>query len=269
MAGESYYCMIHEGRCGSTVLASILSQHPGIVHLNEIVSRGAWVSDDFTGSDLERRRDDLGVSIAELCDFVRATAELSKSSNKPGRLFTGFEIKLNQLTRPYLACDLATLVDTLSAGLGVVRFVFVTRRNILRRHVSTLRCLHRNVTHAKDIADVNFEMVRIDPDSVRDLSYDFTTIHPDITTFLESSEARRLEVRDFALGRGELYLEYEDFERDPVIGAGSILDHLGLPRFLPESPLLKTGDRHLSDLVENFAEIADVLRGTRWENMLD
>lgn len=269
MAEEQYFCMIHEGRCGSTVLASLISQHPGIVHFNEILTKGSWVSQDFAGSELEKRRDALDIKLPDLCGFVREVARTRKAQEKPGRLFAGFEIKLNQLSHLQLACDLPTLVETLDSGLGRVRFMFLTRRNILRRHVSTLRCLYKDVSHAKEIEKVNFDKVTVAGDTMRDWSYDFTRVHPSLPALLETSEAQRHKVREFAASHGHLYMEYEDFERDPLSGAQRIFDYLGVPRIEAKSPLLKTGDRPLADLIDNYDEVKTELEPTRWREMLD
>ncbi len=269
MAEEQYFCMIHEGRCGSTVLASLISQHPGVVHFNEILTRGSWISPDFAGSELEKRRDALEIRLPDLCGFVRGVARTRKARDKPGRLFAGFEIKLNQLPHLQPACDLPTLVETLDAGLGRVRFMFLTRRNILRRHVSTLRCLYKDVSHAKEIERVNFEKVTVAGDTMRDWSYDSTCVHPSLPALLETSEAKRRKVREYASAHGHLYMEYEDFERDPLSGARRIFDYLGVPRIDASSPLLKTGDRPLADLIDNYDEVCRALANTRWETFLD
>lgn len=269
MAEEQYFCMIHEGRCGSTVLASLLSQHTGIVHFNEILTRGSWVSPEFAGSELEKRRDALEIRLPNLCDFVREVARTRKAQDKLSRIFVGFEIKLNQLSHLQLACDLSTLVTTLDAALGGVNFIFLTRRNILRRHVSTLRCLYKNVTHAKAIENVNFEKVTIAGDTMRDWSYDFTRLHPSLPALLEASENQRHKVRDYAAAHSHLYMEYEDFEYNPLAGAQRIMQYLGLPCIEAKSPLLKTGNSPLADLLDNYDQVRSELESTRWLEMLD
>lgn len=262
--------MIHEGRCGSTVLGSLINQHPEIVHFSEILTPGCWVSPEFMGSELELKRNAIQIKLPDLNGFIRAISETSNALEKPNRRYTGIEIKLNQLSPLHLDCDPATLVSRLSAEWKDARFMFLTRRNILRRHISTLRCLYKNVSHTDKIASVNFEKVRLEADmTLRDWSYNFAKVHDSIPELLEVSEARRLAVRDFALANGHLYLEYEDFERNPSAGARRIFDFLGLEAIEAESWLLKTGDLPLSELIENYDEVRESLAGTRWERMLD
>jgi hypothetical protein len=269
MPDPQYFCMIHEGRCGSTVLASLINQHPQVVHFNEILTKGSWISPDFVGTELERKRDSHEIKLLDLTDYVSSLAGMRKATDKLARRFIGFEIKLNQLSSLGPEVEVPSLVREISAGLDGVRFMFLTRRNILRRHVSTLRCLFKEVSHAKNISDVNFDKVRVDGTTMRDWSYDFTRVHASLPEFLEISEARRLAVREFALAHGYIYQEYEDFERHPLAGAERIFDHLGLPHIEAASPLLKTGDLPLSDLIENYDEVHGTLENTRWSSMLD
>ncbi|MEX1115799.1 MAG: sulfotransferase [Akkermansiaceae bacterium] len=270
MADKRYFCMIHEGRCGSTVLASLLDQHPAIVHFNEILTKGAWISREFVNSELEARRDASEIRLPDLNKFIKQVAETRRSIVKPDQLYVGFEIKLNQLSSMNLDCDLPSLVREVSSGSPDARFMFLTRRNILRRHVSILRCQYKNVTHADQLKGVNFDKVRLDvDDKLRDWSYEFTRFQASLADLLEISETRRLAVRDFALANGHLYLEYEDFEHRPMTAAEQTFDFLDVPRIEVESPLLKTGDFPLSDLIENYDEVRESLVNTRWMTMLD
>lgn len=264
-----FFCMIHEGRCGSTVLSTLINQHPSILHFNEILTKKSWISPDFVGSDWEKKRDELSIKLCDLSEFVRILPDTNKARDKSTCKHIGFEIKLNQIQKNQLDCDLTSLVRNLEENIPGIRFLFLTRRNILRRHVSTLRCLFKEVSHAKDLAQVNYEKVVILPDTMRDWSYDFSNRHPSLVDLMEVSESRRNEVRAFAEARGDLYLEYEDFERDPMLGAAKIFDFLGVPYLAAQSPLLKTGDLPLSELIENYEDVRDSLLGTRWESMLD
>ncbi|RYD46205.1 MAG: hypothetical protein EOP85_07910, partial [Verrucomicrobiaceae bacterium] len=106
-ARTSYLCMIHEGRCGSTVLASLINQHPEIVHFNEILTRGSWISPDFVKSSWEKKRDALDIKLPELPDFIHSLADTRSAFSKPvARRYIGFEIKMYQIMQ--LGCDLQT-----------------------------------------------------------------------------------------------------------------------------------------------------------------
>lgn len=269
MANKRHFCMIHEGRCGSTVLGSLIHQHPAIVHFSEILTRRSWISDEFEGSELETKRNSLEIKLPDLVDFISHLSTTLRATDKPDHQYIGFEIKLNQLSSLHLNCDLATLVNEISSGLENVRFMFLTRRNILRRHVSTLRCLYKNVSHAQQMNDVNFEKVRVEHGNLIDWSYGDYSWCQSLADLLEISENRRSSVRDFALTNGHLYMEYEEFEKNPLSGAERIFDYLELPRVLVKSPLLKTGDLALADLVENYDEVKAELKDTRWAGMLD
>ena len=262
--------MIHEGRCGSTVLASLIDQHPAIVHFSEILSEGAWISRGFEHSKLQARRDASEIRLPDLNEYIDAVSKTEIAVAKPDQLYISFEIKLNQLSPMCLACDVPSLVKELSGLSDDVRFMFLTRRNILRRHVSTLRCLYNGVSHATEITALNRDKVRLEGgETMRDWSYEFDRWYASIPDLLEISETRRLAVREFALAHDHLYMEYEDFEQNPLSGAERIFDFLDLPRIQVQSSLLKTGDRPLSDLIENYQEVRDSLAKTQWAFMLD
>lgn len=264
----TFFCLIHEGRCGSTVLASLIDQHPAIAHFNEILTRGSWISQDFPGSPWEAPREALGIRLDTLPDFVRWLARSCRAMEKPAdHLHVGFEIKMYQILQ--LGTDLPGFARSLEASLPGVRFIFLTRRNILRRHVSNLRCLYKDVSHARNLSDVNFEKVKVVPDTMRDYSYDYTKRHDRLAEFLEASWTRQELVRAFACSCGHLHLEYEDFETNPLLGARKIIETLGLPPIDVRSPLLKTGDKPLADLIDNFDEVRSELEATRWRGMLD
>lgn len=264
----SFFCLIHEGRCGSTVLASLIDQHPSIAHFNEILTRGSWISQDFAGSEWEPRRESLEIGRESLADFVRWLAVSRKSMEKPANhVHVGFEIKMYQILQ--MGTDLPGLVESLGNSLPGLRLIFLTRRNILRRHVSNLRCLYKDVSHARNLSAVNFDKVKVVPETMRDYSYDYTKRHDQLAEFLETSWTRQEIVRSFASSGGHLHLEYEDFETNPPLGARRILETLGLPPIDARSPLLKTGDRPLADLIDNYDEVRGALADTRWASMLD
>jgi hypothetical protein len=116
---------------------------------------------------------------------------------------------------------------------------------------------------------VNYDKVRLDHETLRDWSYDYTRPFRSLSEFLASSNANRLAVREFAMGSGALYLEYEDFERSPIDGANRILEYLGLSGIQVESPFVKTGNLPLSELIENYDDVASELSATEWRELLD
>lgn len=268
MSDINYFCMIHEGRCGSTVLGSLIGQHPTLAHFNEILTPGSWISREFVGTALEAERDSLKIDKGHLNDFIRHLATTERALKKPELSHIGFEIKLNQLGEKHLNCTVEHLVEEI-IGLGNVKFMFLTRRNIIKRHVSTLRCLYKEVSHAKDLEKVNYDKVRLDRETLRDWSYDYTRRFSSLSEFLESSNANRLAVREFAQRTGSLYMEYEDFEKAPLEGATRILDFLGLPLIQVDSPFVKTGNLPLSELIDNYGDVVSELSGTEWRKMLD
>jgi hypothetical protein len=266
----NYVCLLHEGRCGSTVLASLLDSHPNIVSFGEILTPGSYLSDDFHNSPLLLKRDAREIGIALLPHFITNLIHDQRVKSKPCCTHILFEIKFNQIGAFWLNSSLTELIDILESDLTNVTFIFLTRLNLLRRHISTLRCIYQDISH-KDHSSAMVQLKqRLSPDLLADYSYDFTELYTSISALMNAMEINQRDALAVAAKRGDYRICYEQFERNPLEqGMWPICDQLGLPRIQAFSPWIKTGDMPLSDLIENFDEIRKELESTRWAWMLD
>lgn len=246
-----HVAMLHTGRVGSTVVAKLLEQHPGIQWDGEVFERRL----QRRGQRKPRRRDRLP-PLLDIRARVGAAA-------RAGRCY-GFETK-HQMDQHGFVHGLAVgaLVDHLSR-YGIDRFIEVRRENYLRQVVSTIRLRQTGKSHAKVGQQVEHPPIIIDPRSVP-LGRRYV---PLLERFLIFDDLH-VETRQALAGRQALHLTYErDIEQDPLQAYRRICAFIELEPVAAEIKLRRTNDAPLVELIENYDEVADLLAGSRYEWML-
>lgn len=238
--------MLHVGRCGSTVLADLLGQHPRI-HWDGKLPRIA--------------RDLYGRAFASL-DFPDWTRRQFAIS---GDRFYGFEFKI--LADQYPAMIGMTTPEFLAAcrKIGVTHYVLLVRRNTLRHVVSHYASKNRGRWHASA-----GETVR---------SGTFTLDLADVTTgsapgrglvdYIREVEAAHEAVRRGLDGERLLEIEYErDIDEKGADHAyRRICDFLGLAPAAADIRRARMAPQPIAGLVENFDEVRAALEGTGYDWM--
>jgi hypothetical protein len=237
--------MWHHGRCGSTVLGRILNQHPGIRWRGEIYEPYAEA-----GIPRPNFRDDLRYAQLEC-----------------GRKLPGIELKgLPSQHLPTLGTSLEQFVETIREH-GFSHCVFLDRRNTLRKLMSVQIVDQglRNSYHMSNKETALDGRLKIDLQRVR-IQGKYAPLLDMLRHIDEETEkARELVSRYYAF----LPLYYEDhIEADPLVAYRAILAHLGLPYHDAAIPLKRINVKALHELIENYAEVEDLLAGTKYEWML-
>lgn len=238
--------MWHHGRCGSTVLARMLDQHPNILWRGEIYERHAT-----NGLPRQNFRDDL--------KFAQIVS---------GRKLPGIELKgLPTQHLSTLGVTLKQFLDVIR-DLGFSHSVFLDRRNTLRKLISVqivdqgLRDGY-HVTTGKE-ADLKGRL-RIDLQRVR-IQGKYAPLLDMIQHIDEETEKARHLVGEYF---DYLPLYYEDhIEANPLVAYEKTLKHLGFPHHDAEVTLKRINVKSLQDLVENYQDVEDCLAGTKYEWML-
>jgi hypothetical protein len=245
----------HFGRSGSTVLGDLLDQHSSI----------KWFGEVFT---LQSQTDNSHYMTAQsMYEYIR----LATNKSFEGGKHCGIEIKpINFFSNP--SCDMKDLVQILASDSDMVH-IFLQRKNILKRIVSSHKALHTGKYHVKGIHESGQDEPKINTQKImfdywRD--WDTNTVASNVLDLLENIEIVEQEVYSMInvmLG-GLASLNYEDhIESDPLVAYKKVLQLLQLNhqkisiRFKPTSGGLD------NDLI-NFKEIADELSGTRFSWML-
>lgn len=238
--------MLHAGRCGSSVVADMLQQHPDV----------RWVGEPFENMQPVYYR----MSARHRARDVIA----NPMYRKPFRYF-GFDSKYlpEQHLCPALADKTPAEYVALLLDLGFTHFILLDRRNHLRRAVSIAvgdrTGLWNSFTPVGDAPAVH-----LDPE--RFVSYG--RVMP-LLEFFQNLETRYAVFHELLAGRRLLELNYEDdVERDPRVAHRKVCEFVGIPPRPVEVRLKRLNPKPVDRMLDNFPEVAARLRGTRYEWML-
>lgn len=245
--GDHTVALLHPGRCGSTVVGTMLGDREDVHWDGEIFepNRRHPVPELEAGLPagevLERRRDQ-----APEGSYLYAVKYLWSHHLR------------------VLGLELDELVDALERG-GTERWVLLHRRNYLRRVVSGAVGRERGTYHQRR-ADGPAELVQVTLD-VDDVP--FGPGAPLLDVFAELARGER-ELGALLADRETLWLTYEDdIEQDPRRAYEQVCDFLGLPSEPVDVRLRRTTPFPLSDVVRNLDEVRQALDGTPHAWMLE
>lgn len=238
----------HIGRCGSSVLGSLLAQQPEITYSNEIFS-----------PYMPRRR---GSRVLPLLEEVLEQAQ--QGVQTPFHLFEVKHLPAQNLgLYPGLAAS-----DWLSrfARLGCTHHVLMCRRNGLRRMLSHVRASRTGVYVSSNDAACPDQPVTM---PLEHITHGFES--RSLVEWLQAyEEGHGLMQRVFTQAQVRwLELVYEDdIEESPLQGYQRVCDFLGL---VPVNPILryrKINRGDLRDLIANFEAVESCLAMTPFAWML-
>ena len=245
----------HVGRCGSSVLGSLLAQHPSIVYSNEIYSRY-----------MPRRR---GSSSLPSIGSVLEQAEQAVS----GSDLHLFEVKHlpDQNLGLYPQLELQDWLNHFYAQ-GYKHHLLMRRRNGLRRIVSHVRAAQSGQYVLGSSSDVvNNSPIKIPLEGIvhgfgrRTLLgwlEEYERGHEDMQSCLDALDQSN---PDFSW----LELVYEDqIEHDPRMAYRDVCNFLGLPAVDVDLRYRKISPGRLVDLIDNLDEVRDCLSPSRFAWML-
>ena len=245
----------HVGRCGSSVLGSLLAQHPSIAYSNEIYS-----------PYMPRRR---GTSFLPSIGSVLEQAEQAKS---------GFDLHLFEVKHlpdqnlglyPQLRVQ-----DWLNLffSQGYKHHLLMRRRNGLRRIVSHFRAAHSG----QYVLGTSGDVVNSSPITIplKEIVHGFGT--RTLLGWLEEYDRGHQLMQDCfdVLDQSNsdfswLELVYEDhIEHDPHNAYRMVCDFLGLHPVDVDLRYRKMSPGRLVDLIANLDEVRDCLSPTRFAWML-
>ena len=245
----------HIGRCGSSVLGSLLAQHPSIAYSNEIYSRY-----------MPRRR---GSSTLPSIGSVLEQAEQAVS----GSNLHLFEVKHlpDQNLGLYPQFDVQDWLNLFFVH-GYKHHLLMRRRNGLRRIVSHVRAAHSGQYVLGSSSDaVNYSPITI---PLEGIVHGFGT--RTLLGWLEEYERGHEVMCDCLCDLDKsnpdfswLELVYEDrIEHDPRMAYRDVCDFLGLPAVDVDLRYRKMSPGRLVDLIDNLDEVRDCLFPTRFAWML-
>ena len=245
----------HQGRCGSSVLGSILGQHSAIQCENEVFSRY-----------MPRRRGDAPVPI-----FSDVINGVSSARSKPFQLIEVKYLEAQNLGL-YSDLDLRGWMESLVRH-GFARHVLLHRRNGLRRIVSHLIAQRSGVyvLRGSPLPSVTNQPLQINCGAITE-GFQTHSLLEWLEIYESSFHCIRvlLEIL-YSIVPGESVCElfYEDdIESDPFSGYEKVCVFLGLKPESPTIDLRRINSGLLSGLIANYAEVECLLADTRFSWML-
>ena len=241
----------HMGRSGSSVLGSLLNQHPGIFWDYELFSPGRTqvIADRGVPSVLMR--------------FPMTVLYLRML--RVGKKGYGFETQLSQLE--LLDMNLAQYIQRLQR-LKFGHFIIIERKNQLRRIVSTVIGRKTLKWHKRaDEAPSRPERITLDTDCLqlgRDPEPRRLIFH------LQREQERMQGLKQAFSDLRVLHLTYEDdIAEDPKQAYRRVCKYVGVDCHDVSVRFSKTNPYNLRELLINFEEVKNALSGTAFDWMVD
>jgi hypothetical protein len=239
--------MLHVGRCGSTVLANLLAQHPQI----------------YWDGKLHRKAFMLyGECIRE---FDTAAWTRRQFSISGGRYY-GFEFKILEDQYPaFLGTTTSHFLNDCQQ-IGVTHYILLVRRNTLRHVVSHYASRNRGSWHASTPGSVERRDFNLD---LSDITTGSAPGRP-LLTYLQEVDDAHEAVRAALRTQNLMEIEYETDIND----RGAQYAYEKTCAFLNVKPVdaevnnVKVNPFPLSEVLRNYDEVAQTLQGTKFAWML-
>ncbi len=243
--------MFHFGRCGSTVVGNLLGQHPALRWDGEVFEKA------FTGN---MRMGRLLLGYPALLLRLRMW--------RWWRLGYGFETKLHpayHLNNDVLDMSISRYVDLLRRA-GFDRFVVLERQNYLRQQLSEELGRERGrVWHQKVGTEPVLQSVSLPVDNLRVGGFRLSLLES-----FESRDEVYTEIRRELQDDATLWLTYEnEILRKPEAAYDAVCRFIGLEPASVHVRFTRTNPFPLREMILNWDEVAEVVRGTRYEWMLE
>jgi hypothetical protein len=234
----------HQGRCGSTVLAHLLDQHPRLTAFGEIFE-----------TPYQRRR--LPASAAAMLRARRAQA-LPGQAIVEAKFFECQHLSL-------LGLSLEAFVDLLR-DCGYRRFIVLDRKNYLKKIVSSRMAMARGRRfHYAAGEAVPDTRISLDVTGVQILGK-----HAPMAEMFAYMDGQYARLRAALDGEAVLELTYEDdVAQDPRAAYARICSWLGLETAPAETDMSRANPRALREVISNWDEVAQALAGTPYAWMLE
>jgi hypothetical protein len=247
--------MFHAGRSGSTVLGNLFNQHPDLF----------WDSEVLQAQRLNPLPGYVSGRIIRQIKF-----HLQARRRRCVARYYGFEAKPIQVSN--LGMTTESFIYLLNS-LGYERFIVLERRNLLRIIVSHLVAKKSGNFHNKNSKELPETQDK--EKSSRELylnlqAVPFQGTKEPLITQLKNLQQEFIEIKRSLNDYGSLQLVYEDdIEREPRVAYRKVCEYLDIPILPVEIQYRKTNPTHLSNIIENFEDLAIALWGSEFEWMLD
>ena len=238
--------MLHPGRCGSTVVGSLLNQHPDFHWSGEpfenLMDKGT-LSKEQTIKVIKQREQDV---ISKIYSFA---------TKYPSGM---------HLSKECINMDIPRYIELL-CELKYKKFILITRRNHLKRVISILKGRQTGEWHSKQVK------TKASPIEVPLENFAYGSGKSgSLIDFFKIMDTETELIIDTIGGKPLLHIVYEtDIEESPLKAYRKICEFSGIKPLSPIVNLKKTNPFPLKKLISNFDEVQKYLSKTHYSWMLD
>jgi LPS sulfotransferase NodH len=237
--------MLHTGRCGSTVLGSMLHQHKSM----------SWVGEPFEPYMQKEKK---------FKDFNEAINIQRGAKIAPVLLFAIKHLEQLHLNKHCLNINKKELVEALNEFKDI-KFISLERNNYLKRAVSAEIARSKKQWHVKKGDSNSQKKVHINVENFQ-TGHTYQSL---IELFDSMTESYQTLCNELPKG-STLYLTYEeDILENPLKAYYKVCQFLKLPEQKVRVNLKKTNPFPLSELIINYDEVYQYLEPTKYKWMLD
>lgn len=235
----------HIGRCGSTVLSSVLNQHPNINCLGEVFN--PLMDTNELGKDVP--------------DFDSFFSNLINHEPSKIRIL---EVKF--LESQHLSVYNMTLPNLINKfkEIGYDRFIILERTNYLKRMVSHCVGQETKIYHLKKDETPKLHRINMDVESIKV----GVATNPFIE-WLRIFKNEYIQLRSYMVAANFIELQFEeDIQVDVKKAYDKVCAFLNIESSIINIPYTRTNPFHVKDMLININEVESVLSNTEFLWML-
>ncbi len=256
--------MFHFGRCGSTVLGRAISNSPGVFWHGEIFSDQVPVYEGFQELDISKKQGAGFFTLEEFLEYVVVAKIGAHASQGNKFLHYGCEVKSYHFECGFFKFSIDESLDALNNCFPEARFIFLRRRNSLRRILSAIIARQTGIYHVVNPVTAP-NKVLIDLDNFEDADLNFRASILDVLRNSVIVEERYAKAIRQING---LEIFYEDHIDGGVVKAlEAISKGFSLETSDVVVDLERTNPFPLSAMIENFEELRMRLHDTEFTNL--
>jgi LPS sulfotransferase NodH len=195
----------------------------------------------------------LGAPVRSPWWWVRAHAAAARRRGATGY---GFKILYTDLTDVQRITKPRVFLERL-IDHGYL-LVTLERRNLLRQAVSWIQATDQQTHYRSEVERSKYRAVSVEPEAA--------------VAVMFMAEAVKKEAAEVTSGLPHVSVIYEDDLEDPSTHqatADRVFNALGVPSEPVASSLVRSSARRLSEAIDNYDELVDVLSRTRYAEYLD
>ena len=264
-------CMLHPGRCGSTVVATQLEAMPKVKWLGEVIT----LMNDHREGKLKYW---LATHDSELDRMIGGRENFKALGRILGNMLSstkhvGFELKIFRDDNAVLSQTKMSFPESIDLllKLGITKFIALSRKNCLRTITSKVRAYQSGTWHIRRSDQTN----NVKPLKTFELPLDGIDYGPQkkltLTEAMRAIAADQDTMHDSLLSKGVDFLKLEyaaDILPNPQIAHDKIAKFLDVEANHASTDLVRTNPFPLRDSLTNFVDVQRLLEQSEFGWML-